>query len=173
MELLQRNGYRLRAPEPEDLAIMQVFENTPSLWEVSSPSGPYSRYHLKQYLESCNNDLYVDRQLRLMIESTQGEVVGIIDLFHFDPFHSRAEVGIVVAEPHCDKGVGRLALDMLIEHCFRYLGLHQLYAHIDTDNTASLRLFKACGFLPCGILKGWMRRGTSYSDVEILQLINA
>ena len=40
MELLQRNGYQLRAPEPEDLGEMMQFENTPSLWEVSTPTGP-------------------------------------------------------------------------------------------------------------------------------------
>ena len=31
MDLLQRDGYRLRAPEPEDLGVMMFFENTPSL----------------------------------------------------------------------------------------------------------------------------------------------
>ena len=48
MEMLQKNGYRLRAPEPEDLGCMMKFENSPSLWEVSNATGPYSRYHLKQ-----------------------------------------------------------------------------------------------------------------------------
>ena len=36
MDLLQKDGYRLRAPEPEDLGVMMQFENTPSLWEVYS-----------------------------------------------------------------------------------------------------------------------------------------
>ena len=34
MDLLQRDGYRLRAPEPEDLGVMILFENTTSLWEA-------------------------------------------------------------------------------------------------------------------------------------------
>ena len=58
MDLLQRDGYRLRAPEPEDLACMVLFENTTSLWAVSNTTGPYSRYCLKQYLETNKNDLY-------------------------------------------------------------------------------------------------------------------
>ena len=48
MELLQKNGYRLRAPEPEDLDCMLQFENTSTLWEVSNATGPYSRFYLKQ-----------------------------------------------------------------------------------------------------------------------------
>ena len=40
MDLLQKDGYRLRAPEPEDLGVMMQFEKTPSLLEVSTPTGP-------------------------------------------------------------------------------------------------------------------------------------
>ena len=58
MDLLHKNGYLLRAPEPEDLACMMRFENTPTLWEISNTTGPYSRFHLKQYIESNRIDLY-------------------------------------------------------------------------------------------------------------------
>jgi len=173
MELLQRNGYQLRAPEPEDLGVMMQFENTPSLWEVSTPTGPYSRFYLKQYIETNKNDLYEDGQLRLMIESLEKGVVGIIDLFNFEPFHSRAEVGIVIGEAHRRQGIGKLALQILQEHCFDYLGIHQLYAHIDITNEASLRLFKKCGFQENGCLREWMRIGKTYRDVIVMQCINS
>ena len=92
MDLLQKDGYRLRAPEPEDLGCMLQFENTPSLWEVSNATGPYSRFYLKQYIESNKNDLYSDNQLRLMIESPEKEVVGIIDIFNFEPLDRKSVV---------------------------------------------------------------------------------
>ena len=173
MDLLQKDGYRLRAPEPEDLACMMQFENTPSLWSVSNTTGPYSRFFLKQYLESNRNDIYADNQLRLMIESPEKQVVGIIDLFNFDPFQSRAEVGIVIGEAYRRQGIGELALQLLVEHSFQYLGIHQLYAHIDTTNEASLRLFKKCGFEECGYLKDWMRTGKNFRDVVLMQCINS
>lgn len=172
MDLLQKNGYRLRAPEPEDLDCMMQFENTPSLWEVGNATGPYSRFFLKQYIESNKNDLYADNQLRLMLETPQKEVVGIVDVFNFEPFHGRAEVGIVIAEAYRKQGIGKLALGLLIEYCFVYLGLHQLYAHIDLTNEASLRLFKTVGFTECGCLKEWMRTGKTYRDVVVMQLLN-
>ena len=172
MELLQRNGYRLRAPEPEDLGVMMQFENTPSMWEVSTPTGPYSRFYLKQYIETNKNDLYEDRQLRLMIESPEKRVVGIIDLFNFEPFHNRAEVGIVVAKECRQKGVGELALRLLIAHSFDFLGLHQLYVHIDVTNESCRRLFQKCGFEECGYLKDWMRTAKTFRDVVVMQLMN-
>ena len=172
MSLLERNGYRLRAPEPEDLGVMIRFENTPSLWEVSTPTGPYSRFYLKQYIEENRNDLYVDRQLRLMIETPDLEVVGIIDLFNFDPFHSRAEIGMVVAEAYRGQGIGRLALEMLKEYAFDYLGIHQLYVYIDESNCACLTLFAKLGFERAGCMKDWMRSGAVYRDVVVLRCIN-
>ena len=167
-EYLKRDGYLLRAPEPEDLAYMFLFENTPSLWEVGNVTGPYSRFYLKQYIEQNQNDLYIDRQLRLMIEH-ESEVVGVIDLCSFDPFHNRAEVGIVIAEEHRGKGIGKLALQLLCEYCSDYLGIHQLYAYIDITNEACLHLFAACGFRECAHLKDWMRTGSQYRDVKMLQ----
>lgn len=164
-------GYTLRAPEPEDLEVMYRFENTPSLWEVGSTTGPYSRFFLKQYIETNRNDLYIDRQLRLMIADGDNRVVGIIDLFNFDPFHNRAEVGIVVAEECREQGIGTWALNRLADHCFGLLGIHQLYAYIDVDNRASLRLFSACGFEESVRLKEWMRMGETYKDVLLVQRI--
>lgn len=171
--MLQRDGYRLRAPEPEDLGCMTRFENTPSLWEVSNVTGPYSCYYLKQYIETNQNDLYTDRQLRLMIEDPDKQVVGIIDLCNFEPFHNRSEIGIVIAEEHQGKGIGQLALNLLIEHCFDYLGIHQLFAYIDVTNTPCRRLFQKCGFEECAHLKDWMRMGKSYRDVIMVQRINS
>ena len=173
MDLLQKNGDKLRAPEPEDLACMMEFENTPTLWGVSNVTGPYSRFHLKQYIETNQNNLYEDKQLRLMIENANKQVVGIIDICNFDPFHNRAEVGIVIAFQHRASGIGELSLLLLIEHCFEYLGIHQLYAYIDVTNEPCKRLFKKCGFKECAYLKDWMRTGKDYRDVVIVQRINS
>lgn len=173
MDLLQKDGYLLRAPEPEDLACMVRFENTPSLWEVSNATGPYSRFFLKQYIETNQNDLYTDRQLRLMIEAPDKQVAGIIDLCQFEPFHSRVEVGIVIAEEFRGKGIGELALNLLAAHCFHYLGIHQLFAYIDVTNEPCRRLFQKCGFEECAYLKDWMRTGKTFRDVVMVQRINS
>lgn len=167
-----KDGYRLRAPEPEDLACMKDFENNTSLWEVTDITGPYSSYYLKRYITENKNDIYTDRQLRLMVESPDGDVVGIADFFHFDPFHSRVEVGIVVAEAHRRKGIASLALGMMADYAFGYLGVHQLYAHTLSDNVAACRLFEHCGFVRTALLTQWVRSGSLYKDVCVMQLFH-
>lgn len=168
----QKNGIRLRAPEPEDLEAMFRFENAADVWEVSNTTGPYSRFQLKQYIEQTQNDLFADRQLRLMIENEQRRVVGIIDLCSFDPLHNRAELGIVVDKEYRRQGIGGTALSLLEEHCFRYLGIHQLFAYIAVDNLPCRRLFAVHGYKEGAVLKDWIHTfGGSYTDVLVVQKI--
>ena len=163
---------KLRAPEPEDLEVMLSFENDETIWEQSSATGPYSRYQLKQFLSESQNDLFVDRQLRLMIVLSSGEVAGIVDLSTFDPRHNRAEVGIVIRKEFRRKGIGRRVLSMLERHSFSLLGIHQLYALVREDNSASISLFQSCGYIQSGCLKAWYRSGVGYRDVLVFQKFN-
>ena len=58
----------LRAPEPEDLDFLLQLENESEAMEAGTPAtGPYSRFQLKRYIAQNTNDLYTDRELRLMI----------------------------------------------------------------------------------------------------------
>ena len=107
------------------------------------------------------------------IENPDKQVVGIIDLCNFDPFHHRAEVGIVIAASYQGQGIGELALSLLKEHSFDFLGIHQLYAYIDVTNEPCRKLFKKCGFEECAYLKDWMRTGKTYRDVVMVQCINS
>lgn len=169
---LQREGVRLRAPEPEDLEVMFRFENATDLWEMSNTTGPYSRFQLKQYIEQTQNDLFADRQLRLMIENEERQVVGMIDVCYFDPLHSRAEVGIMIDKAYRRQGIARMALTLLENHCFHYLGIHQLFAYIAVENTPCRKLFAACGYKESAVLKDWMHTcGGVYTDVLVVQKV--
>jgi len=163
----------LRALEPEDLELMYRIENRSDLWEIGNTTVPYSRYVLRQYIETMHNDVYIDKQLRLVIESRKsGHSLGMIDLTDFNPLHSRAEVGIVVEEAYRERGIATQALDLLAEYCFRYLHLHQLYAYIASDNRACRNLFSACNFIECGTLSHWLRRECGYQDAVLVQRLS-
>lgn len=169
-EVLHNDHIRLRAPEPEDLEIMYKMENLPEMWAISNVTVPYSRYTLKRYIESCRNDIYNDGELRLMIQLKNNNlVVGTVDLIDFNPLHERAEVGIAILEDYRQQGIATEALTLLCNYAFRQLHLHQLYAYIAADNTASLNLFQACGFTEGTILKEWLRDENGYKNVYILQ----
>ncbi|NDW11591.1 N-acetyltransferase [Bacteroides sp. 214] len=160
----------LRAADPEDLDVMYRMENSPLLWEVSNSVSPYSRFVLKQYLENTTNDIYTDKQLRLMIvRQSDKEVLGVIDLTDYVPLHERAAIGIALFDEYRKQGFASQALQLLIDYAFGHLAMKQLYVHIPVDNEASLQLFQQFSFCQSGILKKWIRSGDSYKDVVIMQ----
>ena len=164
----------LRALEPEDLEFLHQIENDESIWEVSSTQTPYSLFILKQYLNNAQADIYEAKQLRLAISNYDNDLIGLIDLYDFDPKNSRAGVGIIVANAaDRNRGIGSEALQLLINYAFSHLNLHQLYANIAMDNGASIHLFSNHGFELVGVKKDWNYSNGSYKDELLYQKIKA
>ncbi|WP_010252977.1 GNAT family N-acetyltransferase [Myroides injenensis] len=163
----------LRALEPEDLEFVFLIENDMKLWEVSNTQTPYSRFLIRQYLENAYQDIYEAKQLRLVIcDILSGSTLGLIDLFDYNPQNNRAGVGIVIQyEDNRRKGIGKEALELVVNYSKNHLFLHQLYANISTDNTASIQLFTGQGFQEIGVKKQWNRVGKTYKDEALYQLI--
>lgn len=167
---MNSRNIRLRAIEPEDLDILYEIENDRRLWDVGATNVPYSRYSLHNYIASQTNDIFADRQLRLMIENEDGQTIGIVDLMNFDPQHQRAEIGIVVMTPWRRKGYAKEAIAQIVKYSTERLHLHQLYAFVATDNEASLRLFSKSGFVSGSVLTDWLFDGCDYHDALLVQL---
>jgi len=166
---------RLRALEPEDLELLYEWENNRAYWAVSNTITPYSKYTLKRFLETSHKTIYETGQIRLMIDHiADKKAIGTIDIFDFDPFHSRAGVGILIAnEAYRRKGYASMSLICLTEYCFKTLHLHQLYCHILANNCESMELFKKVGFVQAGIKKDWVKTTEEYVDEYFFQLINS
>ncbi len=161
---------KIRAIEPSDIDFLYRIENIPQVWSISWGDAPVSRQLLWDYINSYTADIYRDRQLRLIIEN-EGMPVGTIDISDYDPRNARALIGIAIDGPHQNKGIATEALRQVIERCRDTFGMHQLAAMILKDNAASLHLFEKLGFKTSGCLKSWHKRGSSYIDTVIMQLM--
>lgn len=170
--LLSNDTVALRALEPTDLDTLYQWENDTALWVVSDTVAPYSREALWHYLEQYTGDIYAQRQLRLMITLASDDTpVGTIDFLNFDPLNNRAELGLFIDGKHRGKGLGRQALELLTAYARDHLGLRQLYVFIALDNEVCLKLFEDFGYHRAGTLMSWVKRGTRYRDVALLQMI--
>lgn len=170
MKILSGKKVSLRALELDDLSVLYEWENQQGNWFAGVNLTPFSRFYLEQYIISAQNDIYADRQLRLIIEDTNKQQVGIIDLFDFEAHHRRASVGIIIAEPFRHHGYASEALDIIIRYCREILSLHQLHCTIEHDNPHSLTLFQKKGFRITGIREQWSLRGKEWTDEHFLQL---
>lgn len=169
---LEYGKVRFRALEPEDIELLYDWENNIEIWEVSNTFEPISKYILAKYIKESQRDIYESRQLRMIIETMDGNVVGAIDLFDFDPFHHRAGVGILIHDEKDRKlGYATDALILLSNYAASYLKLHQLYANITEDNMASIHLFAKVGFELCGTKKEWRRSNNGWRNELMFQKI--
>ena len=167
----------LRAVEPEDIELLYIWENDRTVWNIGSTLVPFSRYQLKQYVESDPSDIHAHRQLRMMIDCREiakqsVRTVGSVDLFDYDPLHQRAGLGMLIASASDrGQGYGFHAVLQIMEYARNILFLHQIYCNIAVSNTACIKLFEKLGFEVAGRKKDWLRTEAGWEDEALFQKI--
>ena len=152
---------KLRKIEPSDLPFLYQWENDATMWADSDTHNPLSRHDLHQYIENTTGDIYRDGQLRLIIEESQlsTKVVGCIDLFDFDARNRKAAIGMYIAPEARGKGVGKQAVQQLLDYAFDFLHLRIVYAIISVHNIACSHIYEQMGFTPSSPLANWTLEG--------------
>lgn len=169
---IKNDTITLRCAEPKDAEQIYQWENDRDIWRVSGTHVPFTHFQIEQFLLS-NNDLFSQKQLRLMIELNETEEsVGCIDIFDYDGINQRAGLGILIDKAFRQQGIAKAALALCIDYLFQNLMLHQVYCSIDELNTTSKKLFESQGFAPCGRRKQWLKTPKGYLDIFDYQLIN-
>ena len=172
--LLHNETLLLRAIEPEDIDVFSGWENDTGYWETGNTIAPFSRFALKQYIQQATQDIYETKEIRFIIErKSDGVSVGTIDVSRIDFFHKRAEMGILIDKACQEKGYAVMALNVLQEYVFGFIGLQQLYCHVSVTNIASQRMLERVGFEQVGTLINWLRRGDAFHDAFFYQLQRA
>jgi diamine N-acetyltransferase len=171
MEVLRGQKILLRLLEPTDLEAVYRIENNESFWNIGDTRAPFSLKTIQEYVANAKQDINEVQQLRLAICDVQtGRLVGLLDLFDFDAYHSRAGVGILIEhEEDRKKGFGAESVALLKTYAKKILGLHQLYANILEDNVASISLFEKQDFVRIGVKKDWRREGHEFKNELVYQ----
>lgn len=178
---------RLRKIEPSDLPFLYLWENDATMWADSDTHNPLSRHDLHQYIENTTGDIYRDGQLRLIIEESQlsnnrsskcetrtptsqlsifnsqlsTKIVGCIDLFDFDARNRKAAIGMYIAPHARGNGVGKQAVQLLLDYAFGHLQLRMLYAIISVHNAPCSHIYEQMGFTASSVLQDWTLEGNA------------
>lgn len=168
---IQNQHIGLRAMEAKDIDLLYAWENNTDLWSVSNAQTPFNRFTLEQFVNASHQDIYTNKQLRLMIVSLANQkTVGTVDLYEFDPQHARSGIGIFIDKSFRGKGYAKECVDSILKYAFHTLHLKQLHTHVNTSNTASIALFESCGFEKSGLKKYWHKTGiNTFEDVWFMQ----
>ena len=95
-------------------------------------------------------------------------IIGCIDLFDFDARNRKAAIGMYIAPEARGKGIGKQAVQLLLDYAFGFLHLRMVYAIISVHNTVCSHIYEQMGFTPSSPLANWTLEG----DAILWQKIN-
>jgi len=169
---LKGQKVRLRPVERDDATRLMLWENNPQHWKVSGTEVPFSLNAILEYIEQAQH-IRTHGQLRLIIcLLNTDEPIGTVDLYNADFKHSRAAVGILIAEPEFrQQGYALEALELLESYVQQILGFHNLYCSVHGDNTASNQLFDKAGYTLIGKRNEWFLEGNHWVDELLYQKV--
>ncbi|MCF0210512.1 MAG: GNAT family N-acetyltransferase [Bacteroidales bacterium] len=172
---MQEERIIMRALEPQDAEKVYEWENDYEQWTNGVNSRFFSLFAIKEYIANQQNeDIFACSQTRNIIElhtNTGKRMIGCVDLYDIDARHSKAGVGIYIDSKERGKHYATKSLELLEKYAANILCLHQLYAFVIEDNTASNSLFTSAGYSLNATLKNWVRVKDNFKNVNVYQKI--
>lgn len=142
--------------------------------------GPLSsRDHAKKLIKNYL-DYWTDKfQFNYIIEihdsddnHKKAKKIGSISIWGISWQHKRAEIGIWINTKYWNQGFAQKALSLIKIACFNHLKLKRIEAHIATENTKSIYIFKKSEFKEEGLLKDYLYLDGKFHNAVILSCIN-
>ena len=106
------------------------------------------------------------------IHADDGNLIGLAYIVDISQYNKHCTVGITIGDRnYWGKGYGRDALEVLLEHCFRDLGMHRVSAETFEYNEAWRKLVSDAGFTRDGVHREYLYRDGEYWDKEIFSML--
>lgn len=142
---------RLRPLEKRDIELKVKWYNDP---QVNKTLILNEELELAKSLEWFDKAVCNDSRRDFIIETKDGEPVGLIGLLGIDRRHGTAECFCVIGEKKFwGKGIGTQAHSLLIQWAFEEWNLHKIWAVVYTNNAAVLKIIEKLGFKVEGTLR--------------------
>lgn len=161
----------LRALGASDGKLLLDLINDPSIeYMLGGWSFPVSPEAQQHWLDNLLNE---KNTLRCVIcDAENQEAVGVIMLTDIDWKNGNAEIHIKLDKTAHGKGFAQDAVNTIVQYAFEELRLHLIYAHVNSFNIASQKLFARCNFEEEGIHRQRIFKKGRFEDVTVLSIIN-
>jgi [ribosomal protein S5]-alanine N-acetyltransferase len=139
--------------------------NNPEVYRYFETGGDYKMDNLRKYLESVEANPFILFWAIHLKEN--GKHIGNIKIDPINKRHGLGEYGIMMGDSdEWGKGYAKEASKIVINHCFRDLGLRKINLGVVEDNNTAVNLYKKLGFSTEGIYKDH-----GYYDGKLCNLI--
>ena len=101
---------------------------------------------MRYSIEEASQHRVLGTGYQYLIKSS-GEIIGRINLSGVSKrYYNKATLGYRIGESHGGKGVGTLAVRLLLDEAFDQLGLWRIEAQVREENLGSIRVLEKNGF---------------------------
>lgn len=151
----------LRALKRDDLRFVHSLNNNRRVMRYWFEEPYESFVELEElYLKHIHDQ----SERRFIVETPDGEPVGLVELVEITYIHRRAEFQIIIAPQYQGEGFSKPATQAALDYAFRVLNLHKIYLVVSTENPIAVSLYEACGFAEEGHLKDEFFVDGAYQD---------
>jgi RimJ/RimL family protein N-acetyltransferase len=162
---------RLRAIRKEDSETLFRWVNDPALVRLSAPYRPVHEPTHEEWLRGVVGDR--TRVAFAIEEAATGRLVGVVQLVDIHDVHRNAEMRIRIGDPDArGRGLGRAALRLLLDHAWRDLGLHRVFAYVFTTNERAGASYERVGFEHEGRLRDAAYIDGAWCDVLVMAVLD-
>ncbi|ASC70991.1 Putative ribosomal-protein-alanine acetyltransferase [Halomicronema hongdechloris C2206] len=162
-----REGSRvfIRPPSRDDWPELLALHQRSQWFHQPWASLPLTESECKRYISRCHCDETF--QGWLICHQTHQQIIGVanLSLLVYRLFQ-RAHLGYYVDIDFAGQGFMSAGLQLVLDHAFYQLGVHQIEANIQPDNTASIKLVKRLGFTRQGVSRRYLKINNDWCDHE-------
>ena len=97
---------------------------------------------------------------------------GAIGIHDIHPQHRKAEIGFWLLTEYWGKGYITEAATRIIKHSFDDLGLHRIYAYVESENHNSKKVMHKLCFVYEGTMKECEIKDGKWYDLEMYGMLN-
>lgn len=148
-KFIEGENVKLRTIEKEDIEFLRDGVNHP---EVRKHMGNPKPQNLEDEEAFFEHIIGASDEIHLLICNDE-KPMGIINLEEKEKPSNIAKLGIWLHPDYHNQGYGTEAVELIIEHGFKQLNYHKLYARAHGDNKASQRIWEKHGFEKEGQLR--------------------
>jgi [ribosomal protein S5]-alanine N-acetyltransferase len=165
---LEGERVRLRAIEETDLAWINEHFWNPEVTRFLVVVWPEPVSGTRAFWERVRAS---DQSTVVLIETREGEPVGVCGLESIQGRARTAELGIWIAEEHWDRGYGTDATRALCRFGFREMNLARVSLHVYDINPRGVRAYEKVGFREEGRLRDDQFVDGEHRDVIVMGLL--
>ncbi|WP_322506809.1 GNAT family protein [Anaerolinea sp.] len=166
---------RLRPIQRSDLPFFVEWLNDPEVRQFITATIPLSLEEEEQWYEQMLKQPKPERPFAIEVrEEGEWQLIGNITLFDLSWVNRSAEVGILIGDKRFwNRGYGREAMRLMVQHAFETLNLNRVYLRVDVENIRGIKSYEQAGFVKEGILRQANYRNGKYSDMMVMSVLRS